>query len=487
MNINISIKTFDAIIIGSGAGGCAAAYALVNAGFEVALIEKGSEILQKMPLDFDQWAYQNQFKSAEKWLDRKGRLFAPEEYFNLGGKTRWYGGGMLRYMPEEFNAEALYDCPAWPLKYDDMLAKYEEAERLLGVSFFECEPNLSLILERMKVQALDWRAVPFPLALSPDIKKRFKDAQGAVDSFALMASMRTNAESAFLARVRNKPNLHLITGQAVQQLLSAENNSKQISGVRLDDGRELHARTVVLAAGAMHSPRLLQRYVEQAGLSQSLPCHDNIGRYLKLHLYTMLISFSKSAKTDVVRKTRLLLNDDFKHSRVEPVGLNGNSISGLLPKILPRPVRNWVGARGYLFLVQTEDGSHRDNRVIAESAQSQNKPVFDYDENRLPLSIKEHQQVVASMRKALKDSGCITIAKKIDPSITAHACGTLMAGDNPEDSVVNAQTGQVHGLESLYVVDGSVLPRSGRMTPTLTIFAWSLMVSDYLIEKLKSS
>jgi choline dehydrogenase-like flavoprotein len=45
----------------------------------------------------------------------------------------------------------------------------------------------------------------------------------------------------------------------------------------------------------------------------------------------------------------------------------------------------------------------------------------------------------------------------------------------------------VHGLESLYVVDGSVLPRSGRMTPTLTIFAWSLMVSDYLIEKLKSS
>jgi len=30
------------------------------------------------------------------------------------------------------------------------------------------------------------------------------------------------------------------------------------------------------------------------------------------------------------------------------------------------------------------------------------------------------------------------------------------------------------------VVDGSVLPRSSRVNPSLTIFAWSLRVSDLL-------
>ena len=35
---------FDAIIVGSGAGGCAAAYTLARAGLCVALIEKGREL-----------------------------------------------------------------------------------------------------------------------------------------------------------------------------------------------------------------------------------------------------------------------------------------------------------------------------------------------------------------------------------------------------------------------------------------------------------
>jgi choline dehydrogenase-like flavoprotein len=62
---------------------------------------------------------------------------------------------------------------------------------------------------------------------------------------------------------------------------------------------------------------------------------------------------------------------------------------------------------------------------------------------------------------------------------TAHACGTLATGTDPQASVVDP-TGRVHGLENLYVVDSSVLPRSSRLNPALTVYAWALRVADGL-------
>jgi len=43
--------------------------------------------------------------------------------------------------------------------------------------------------------------------------------------------------------------------------------------------------------------------------------------------------------------------------------------------------------------------------------------------------------------------------------------------------------GKVHGLDNLYVVDGSVLPRSSRVNPSLTIYAWALRVAERLQQR----
>jgi choline dehydrogenase-like flavoprotein len=37
-------------------------------------------------------------------------------------------------------------------------------------------------------------------------------------------------------------------------------------------------------------------------------------------------------------------------------------------------------------------------------------------------------------------------------------------------------------MTNLYVVDGSVLPRSSRVNPALTIYAWALRVADHLVQ-----
>ena len=55
----------------------------------------------------------------------------------------------------------------------------------------------------------------------------------------------------------------------------------------------------------------------------------------------------------------------------------------------------------------------------------------------------------------------------------------MVTGSDPQTSVVDPQ-GKVHGLQGLYVGDGSVLPRSSRVNPALTIYAWGLRLGDHL-------
>ena len=38
-------------------------------------------------------------------------------------------------------------------------------------------------------------------------------------------------------------------------------------------------------------------------------------------------------------------------------------------------------------------------------------------------------------------------------------------------------------MENLYVGDGSVLPRSSRVNPALTIYAWGLRLGDHLARR----
>ena len=111
------------------------------------------------------------FKSKEAWRDGAGRRFAPEEYFNVGGKTKWYGAALLRYGRHEFEADRAHQCLAWPFGYDELAPYYDEAEKLLGVRTFDTEPDLARILARIADAARrDWRSEPMPMGLHPTIR-----------------------------------------------------------------------------------------------------------------------------------------------------------------------------------------------------------------------------------------------------------------------------------------------------------------------------
>jgi choline dehydrogenase-like flavoprotein len=101
---------------------------------------------------------------------------------------------------------------------------------------------------------------------------------------------------------------------------------------------------------------------------------------------------------------------------------------------------------------------------------------MDYSENRCPAALIEHRRLTRRFQRDLLRCGLVAPSKRVPLSGTAHACGTLACGLDENDSVVDRR-GKVHGMKGLYVVDGSVLPRSSSVNPSLTIYAWALSVA----------
>src|SRR5262249_19617389 len=100
-------------------------------------------------------------------------------------------------------------------------------------------------------------------------------------------------------------------------------------------------------------------------------------------------------------------------------------------------------------------------------------PILDYDEARVLPAMREHRAFTRALQRALARAGMVSFTRRIGLTGTAHACGSLVCGRSADDSVVDGD-GRVHGMQGLYVVDGSVLPRSSRVNPSLTIYAWGL-------------
>ena len=68
----------------------------------------------------------------------------------------------------------------------------------------------------------------------------------------------------------------------------------------------------------------------------------------------------------------------------------------------------------------------------------------------------------------------------------SHVLGTVRFGVDPSTSPLDADH-VFRGVDNLLVVDGSALPRSAGVNPSLTIAALSLRAASRLAERMKSS
>ena len=150
--------SYDAIVVGSGAGGGIAACVLAEAGCSVLLVERGSWLAthdlrqdhlrnHRVMLGYDYPAGPPTQDNPRVFAASTGDIVVPppdprwnNNAMTAGGGTRVYGAQAWRFCPEDFRMATTYGVPEgssladWPLSYEDLEPDYDRAEWELGVS-----------------------------------------------------------------------------------------------------------------------------------------------------------------------------------------------------------------------------------------------------------------------------------------------------------------------------------------------------------------
>ena len=150
-------KSYDVIIVGSGAGGGMATYQLANAGLKVALIEAGdfydpAADEQRTQLRFP-WESPRRGASTrrrpfgdfnaciggwelddEPFTTTEGTEFMWWRARMLGGRTNHWGRISLRFGPLDFKRQDSDGLGHnWPISYEDIKPYYDKVDKLIGV------------------------------------------------------------------------------------------------------------------------------------------------------------------------------------------------------------------------------------------------------------------------------------------------------------------------------------------------------------------
>src|SRR3984957_12954504 len=127
---------YDAIIIGTGAGGGTLPLHLAQAGKKILILERGSFLPQeKLNWDTEAVFLNNRYHTRETWHDKDGKDLHPQQSYFVGGQTKVYGAALFRMRAEDFGVITHKGgvSPAWPITYADLEPYYTQAEELFEV------------------------------------------------------------------------------------------------------------------------------------------------------------------------------------------------------------------------------------------------------------------------------------------------------------------------------------------------------------------
>ena len=489
---------YDAVVIGSGFGGSLVAHSLVQAGLKTALLERG-QWAKRDGADWDQRTIllQKRYRAASPLLVKQyGRRTFQRTYPNevVGGNSVFYGGASLRLRPADF--------ARWPFSYTDLAPHYARAEQLLGVHGevdtdpyqppgLEAYPRraveLSAPARRIYQAGADLGLRPFKLPLAINFSDRTRPLCLrciTCDGFPCTVEAKNDMASTVLAAA-SAAGLEIVVGAVARRLVQWGGRVEQVEYVdsASQQAHALSADLVVLAAGALNSPALMLR----SGFD-----HPLIGRFLMRHcngVATCVFPFRTNPQQ--VFHKQLCFSDFYEDLRAElgtAVGVIQDIYTPAPPIIrhhTPWGLKTLAGmlaSRMQSLLCIAEDDPRRENRVsLADEQDVFGMKLVQVEHAYSNADCRRRDHLLARAEAVLRQAGGLLRYRYLIDSFS-HAVGTLRCATTPEDGVLNVDC-RYWGSENLYVSDGSFMPASGGVNPSLTIAANALRVAERILEK----
>lgn len=299
------MEKFDYIIVGAGTAGCVLANRLsANPAHRVLLIESGGKddyFWIDIPVGYlytinnprCDWCFKT---DAEPGLNNRQIGYARGK--GLGGSSSINAMIYMRGQRSDFDQWAALGNRGWG--WDDVLPVFKASENYQhgADEFHGDQGELRVEERRVNWEILDaWQDAAEEMGI-PRIKE-FNTGDNFGCAYFQMnqrKGVRWSASKAFLRPIQHRPNLTVMTNTHVQKLaLQANEHGPRATGVWITKGGDAPSlvtatREVILAAGAVASPQILQLSgIGEAGLMQQLgaaPVIDlpGVGHNLQDHL-----------------------------------------------------------------------------------------------------------------------------------------------------------------------------------------------------------
>ena len=547
----MKLAPVDAVVVGAGAGGGIVAYELSKAGFKVALLERGrnqqfSETghdelrSQRTTVLGNAFGPDNTNYRLTRMGDAKDfnkSLASEGDYGNVatcvGGGTKSYGAMAWRFLPKDFIMRSTYGAPAgssledWPISYEELEPYYDKAEWTIGVSGkqgtntfegprkrdYPMPPlpyNKEAEILHTAAKKLGWHPFPIPMAIN---SMTYNGRPGCIMcphcvGFACEVKAKSSTADTVIPAALKTGNCVLKTSAVTTQILT-DANGNATGILYIHDGKEYEqpARLVVVSCSATESARLLlhsKSKLHPNGLGNN---NDWVGRNLQGHSYAGATGYFDEEVFDGTGPAARIAFCDFNHGN--PGVLGGAMLANefiRLPYLFARSGHPSGIARWGLEHKRAQRKYFK--RSAGVKGPVQPVPVFTNrveldpqlkDEFGVPiirLSGKNHAEdhktgrfIAERAAELLKAAGAVQTNLSLPGQGSSggqHQAGTCRMGKDPKISVTNSY-GQIHSVDNVFVVDGSLHVTNGGFNPSLTIQALAFRSAEYIVKEFRKN